>query len=443
MIVFCAFAVLVALAGGSSRYDAVQLIALRPLAMMIVGIGFFWFSWRRVPSPVQPFVIIFGLWVAWVALQLVPIPADIWRLLPGREPIAKLDTLLGFSDAWRPLSISPAHGWNALAGLVVPSAAFMVVFTTNVKSRVLMLAVLATGLASALLGILQLASVGNDALYFYSITSNGRPVGLFANENHAAIYSSIALVTGAFLLTTSKRGKDSNWLRIAYIPVLLLLLISILSNGSRIGLSVGLIAILVAGIMFWLKNSDSDARKKRAGGFPRFFDRPGLIFGSSIAAVLLLLAFILSGNVPGLREMTQDSLIENYRWQLIAPLKEMASTYWLFGSGFGSFAEIYKQFEPAEIMLPQYVNHAHNDWFQVVIEGGVPAIALVTCAILLLIRALRKTVSSQGFFSPTAIFITATVLFLGVTSAFDYPIRAPIFQVSMIWLLVALIGEER
>ncbi len=439
LIALCVFAFVVALAGGSSRYDVVQLVALRPLAAVFLGVGFYWFAWDKVAPAQRPFVLLFAFWTFWALFQLVPLPPGLWLLLPGREPIAELDFLLGLSADWRPISIAPDLGWNSWAGLVVPWAALLLALTANVRHRNLLLIVFLMGLISSLLGILQLATSGNDALYLYRITSSGRPVGLLANENHASVFSALALVIGAVLAKTARRARDPNWQRIAYYPALLLLVLAILSNGSRLGLSVGLVGILAAALVFAIPDKVSNKRNKKAK--PRAWR--GKFLAGFVAIIALLLVFILSGNVSGFNELTQGSLIENYRWKIIEPAIEMASVYWLLGVGFGSFAEIYKQFEPTEILLPQYVNHAHNDWLQVAIEGGLPALAMIAAFSFYAVRGLRRMISGEGLFSPYSILFGAILVLLSVVSAFDYPLRAPIFQVSLIWLLVVLIGREQ
>ena len=44
------------------------------------------------------------------------------------------------------------------------------------------------------------------------------------------------------------------------------------------------------------------------------------------------------------------------------------------GSGLGSFEAVYRLYERPEAIDPTYVNHAHNDYLELALEAGIPAI---------------------------------------------------------------------
>ena len=51
--------------------------------------------------------------------------------------------------------------------------------------------------------------------------------------------------------------------------------------------------------------------------------------------------------------------------------------YGLAGTGFGTFVPVYQTAESLSGISPAILNHAHNDFIEIVLEGGIPAIALL------------------------------------------------------------------
>ncbi len=62
--------------------------------------------------------------------------------------------------------------------------------------------------------------------------------------------------------------------------------------------------------------------------------------------------------------------------QTLPVLFEMAKSHFVLGAGFGSFEWLYKMWEPDHLLMTSYFNQAHNDPIQLIIEGGLPAIAI-------------------------------------------------------------------
>jgi O-antigen ligase len=111
-----------------------------------------------------------------------------------------------------------------------------------------------------------------------------------------------------------------------------------------------------------------------------------------------------------------------------------------FGSGAGTFERAFQAAEPAEYINPSYWNHAHNDWWQIVIETGVPGVlaSLVFLAWWLwkaIFLAKSRKVSSETTLLRLAIVVGGILL---LHSAGDYPLRTPalaaIFGIMCGWM---------
>jgi O-antigen ligase len=124
----------------------------------------------------------------------------------------------------------------------------------------------------------------------------------------------------------------------------------------------------------------------------------------------------------------------------------MAGDYFPVGSGFGSFEFVYRMYEPHNFLGPAYLNQAHNDAAQIVIEGGLPALLLVLCfAAWFCTRALKVWRLAKGPSVVLARTASVVVLLVAASSCFDYPLRTPLMAVMVSIMLVWLArsGSDR
>ncbi|WP_234035760.1 O-antigen ligase family protein [Erythrobacter insulae] len=432
--------VVVGLFGGSSRHDAVQNLALRPLVALFL-IPALYFAGGEAMRRGRSLLIILGLLGVWMAVQLVPLPPSFWQSLPMRESIAEMDQLVGLQGTWRPISLAPSRGWNALFSLIVPIVALLLVLSMRLKGRTLLILIAGLAAIDAVFGLLQVSLSGDRLLYLYKITNSGSPVGLFANENHSAIFSVLGLLVLARLGLTSAAFKEPPWARLLYSFAYVLLVLVALVSGSRAGLVAALLALCATAAMAWFARQGSASRPNRIGtvtqsNLPTPTARTLLIVFVALSGAVLAAFFFLEGS-PGLTSFVGQNAMEDLRWKIWPILQEMISVFWLLGTGFGSFNEVYYTFEPTELLSPSYVNQAHNDWAQYLIEGGVPAAALFAAFVVWMRKSALCLLSSSKplfimcFWLPIFIIIVAA-------SVVDYPLRTPIFQLVFVWLLLAL-----
>lgn len=435
-------AVGVALLGGSSRPDAVQIAALRPLAALLLIPALYYLSLVELRRA-KALLLLLALTATWMALQLVPLPPTLWQSLPGRDLVADLDRLVGLEDSWRPISLVPSRGWNALASLIVPAAALLLALAMRASPRMLLLLVAGLGLFDALWGLLQVISGSSSPLYIYAVTNRGSPVGIFANENHSAVFSAIILLVIARLGVTAKALNEAAWLRLAYAPAYVIVLLSVLVSGSRAGLAMSILALGVSGLMAWLALASS-RRSRRQGKLERWLAAHPRTLLAVFAAVIaaLLGAFFGLERAPGFEDIFTKNPIEDLRWRLWPILEQMIGTYWLLGIGFGSFEEFYHIYEPTALLFPNYVNQAHNDWAQFVIEGGFPAFAILLALLGWTALSLRALLRHETFAIGRLVFWGAIIAILCAASIVDYPLRTPAFQLVATWLLLSLSLER-
>lgn len=436
------FLTVIALLGGSSRPDPIQNALLRPVIALFFIPALYHLRLADL-APVKWLMTLLGLMVAWMALQLVPLPPELWRSLPDRALIAELDELAGLDGTWRPLSMTPFRGLNSLLGVTVPIAALLLAILMKMTTRTTLLAIAAIGLIDAMFGLLQVAGKSESQFYLFAITHRGAPAGVFANENHSAVFSAVALLSIARFSIDEINPRNPFWLRPALAAAFTFILLDALVTGSRAGLIATFAALVAAVAMAWLKKRKSTAGVGVSRQVGNLKARGRLIIPAFAAVVALVIAgFVWLERTPALQNILLIDPSDDLRWSLWPLLTDMANMHWIFGTGFGSFDAVYRIYEPTELLLPAYVNHAHNDWAQLVIEGGLPAVVISLVGLGWLGRTWWVVLRKSDRKAVNIIFWFAWVSIVGAASIVDYPLRTPIFQCVVIWLLASLAFER-
>lgn len=324
--------------------------------------------------------------VAVPAIQLLPLPPFIWTRLPNRTPFVDALASVGTELPWLPISVTPNETWLACLSLIVPCAIFLATAQLNYQNRrVLVVGFVAVGVVAAFCGLIQVAQGPSSPLRFYSETNDTEPVGFFANRNHFAAMLYVAMVFALALsveavltLAASRKAAPGYaWLiAVAAFSTVFVLLATQAMTRSRAG--IGLTVLALAGAIL-LAVRDPRARTVRIRTVP-------------LMVLIVSLTVVIVGQVALLRLMERfaaDGINDSTRAGFNRTTWQAAVSYFPFGSGVGSFVPVYAQFEKTEDLLDgKYVNQAHNDVIQAMLEGG--AVAAVTTAALLFLIIVRS-----------------------------------------------------
>lgn len=436
------FAAVAAFFGGASRYDAIQIVPLRTLSAMFLIPAFYYLTREGLKQEVA-LVSLFSMFLILMGLQLVPLPPELWHALPGRNGIEQLDGALGNADLWRPLSMAPLRTWNAFGSLVLPAAGLLLAIALRANTRFLLQIIAGLGVFNAALGLLQVISGRSSPLYFYELTNWGSAVGIFANENHSAVFAACSLLVVARLGLEARNRHFANWSKISYPAAFFFIVLIALISGSRAGFVACLGAVLVSALMVGLSPRRRSG-KVASGLFERWGEkRPYMVVLLPLIVLLLtVLAFVALGRAPAFSDILARDSFADLRWSILPVIFDMIATHWLVGSGFGSFEQVYQVYEPSSILMPRYVNQAHNDWAQLVIEGGVFAGTLLAGLGLWVVKAIAELFYSQKAYA-SGLFWVSIFSIIGAASLVDYPMRTPIFQLVLVWLLLGLSRDRR
>jgi len=422
------FLAIVALGGGSYRFDEDKQLIVRLAALASIGAALWPLDFQPLHKG-RGFLAGFALIAMLPLVQLVPLPPGLWARLPGHAIYASIATA---SDTvrWRPLSLTPDLTINALASLLVPAAALLATLYLDDRGRHrLASAIVVMAVASAVLGVLQLAA-GGDAMRLYNPSSENAPVGLFANRNHQAALLACAMpLSGALAANAVRRGSARATVAAILAGLLSFLLAALLATGSRMGMVLGAAGLAGAGVCW------------RAGGQRLFpagpHGRAAVVAG---ALAMLSAAGMVIWRSGGIGRLAATSFADETRVAALAPMAQTARAFLPFGAGFGSFDSVFRRFEPDTMLSTIYLNTAHNEPMQLLIEGGLPAaIAMAIFSFWWASaawRALRPAGSArQAPLCAAMVFVSAILL---ASSLVDYPLRTPIlaalFAISCVML---------
>ncbi len=425
--------ILTTLTGGASRGDVQSLAVLRPASVIFCGIGL----WTLNANHVRVYRPLFAFAIALFALvifHLIPLPPEIWTALPGRQIVAEIDKAAEFGRVWRPISMVPSTSWNALYSLFVPFAVLILGAQLSREERFkLLFWLLGLGVLSGFWGILQVVGESDSRLYLYETTNRGSAVGLFSNRNHQAMILACLFPMLAVYASTTARSEEQAglklWLALGIGAVLVPLL---LVTGSRAGLILGVIGLLSVFVLH--RRPEALNAKKRS---IRKFDPRYLL--AAFAVLCLGALTLIASRAEALQRLFAAGQGEEDRLLVWAPIAQSAWKYFPFGSGIGSFVEVYQIDEPYALLSTEYYNHAHNDWLEVFLTAGLPGLLLL---IVGLVYGVRQTLNAfrapLGRASAYAKLGSTIILILALGSIGDYPLRTPtvacFFVVAALWL---------
>lgn len=381
-------------------------------------------------QPARRALLIAMLGVAVVALQLIPLPPDLWPHLGARQRLADGFSALGLAVPPEPLSLTPYRSFDSLLGLIPPLAMFCAMVRLKAyRGKWIALALVAGTLAGIVIGALQVASAeSQSSWYLYAETNVGSAVGFFANANHMA---TLLIMTIPFLAAiAAAAGRTESMQRYSAVialcaGALLLVVVGLALNGSLAGYGLAL-PVLAASALIVLPA----ASRLR-------------LWAIALAALLVIGAVVTLETMPigdaKFDEATSVSV--QSRAEILATSSRALHDFLPLGSGLGSFREVYHLYEQPDRVTPTYVVHAHNDYVELALELGLAGIAVLLLFLAwwgIAVWRVWRT-AEAGPFARAAAIASAAVL---IHSLVDFPLRTAAIA-SCFAMCLALLADRR
>lgn len=339
-------------------------------------------------------LVLGGLVLLAGVVQLLPLPVSMLEI--GRP--AGLLPYTGSTDlppvGSAPISLSVARTIEAVIFVLVPILFFAAASSLPEEDRAGLLRFFVIGLVCNLIAAgLQYSFSGDTTLG--DLLGYGVMVGMFANRNHFAtlVFSSMPLIIyfgffrGRPLLATSLLG---------------LIFLILLAAGSRAGILIGLGVVAIS--------------------------LTALIWRGRVGTVVLLalIAGIAAYGYGAFVQVSSRQLDPVFgRWEFAVTTLRAIRDNWLWGTGFGSFDLVYPFYETKDMVHVEYVNHAHNDFLEVFLEGGIGAgVILVVYAVALVARGFRVARY------PLQRLALLSIVVILLHSLVDYPLRTMAIAMS-------------
>jgi O-antigen ligase len=348
-----------------------------------------------------------------VLLHTLPIPFSLWASLPGRQLFVESFAVLGSKPGWLSLSLSSRNSMAAAMAFLPAVAAFFAALTIpHSDYPKLGYAVVGCAIGGLVIGLLQKSGGEASGLYFYGYAD---PVakGTFGNRNFFAsqLFTSIPFVA-ALAVSITQKYKLRQWLVAIFALVYMALLIAGLGAvGSRGGIVLAMLSVLLAVTYVY-----------RQG--------PGIATSSwrwSAYALLISLVVIAQVGMVGVMRLADTDALDDFRGVIFNVTLQAIKAFFPVGSGFGTFVPVYQMFEGPSVIVDNYINHAHSDWLELLLEGGAPALLLQAGFIILfLIGVVSVSRLGAAHWSSAYGRAAVVVVFLMACHAgVDFALRTP------------------
>ena len=418
--------------GGSAQTVWLGLI-LQLVALAILAWGVIEWQQRPLGKEVRQLLWFAGAMVALVAIHLLPLPPALWGALPGRAPVVDGLKLLGLQPGWQPLSLAPYDTITAGRALLPPIALLVAILWLRAYTR--------TGLAVALLigavlglglGMLQTSGANASGRFYLQpeYDLNGAS-GFFANPNFMATLLLANLPFLAALLRSrlnesARSAQRRQAALVISVAGILLVLVGLLLNKSLAGLGLAIPVVLLSALIVvkppkWL----------------------GVGIGAGALVACLAFVALLAVPLDG-RLVDHDTAVSlSTRQTFLTTGMAVARDYLLVGSGIGSFERVYRMKENPQAIDPTiFVNHAHDDYLELLIETGIPGMLLVVAFLgwfgMMCVRLWRG--AGRDPFAVAGAIAAGMIM---VHSLVDFPLRTSAIAASFAMALTMLVQPRR
>ncbi len=423
------------------------------LELGIFGAGLLWLAgWARresfpgsVVRAARPAFVLLALWLLFLMLQWIPLPPALVRTLSPRaaELHAAADYLLG-GGRYITLSIDPHASfvfWLKHCAYALGFALTLLLVRGRTRLAWLCGAIVASGLLQAFYGsFMHLARIDVEVLGM-PIHHTAQASGGYVNRNHLAGLLEMCLAVGIGLMVAQLEDRPRrSWHdflqdtarlllsgRAMLRLVLVIMVVALVMTRSRMGNTAFFASLLVTGASALVLS--------------RHAPRGTVILIASLIVVDLALIGTWFGVERTVQRITETTVqnVEDRVDPSVYAIK-ILDEYPLFGTGGGTFYTAFAPYRGQDI--PDYYDHAHNDYVQFLTDTGIIGGTLLGLLVLssfiaaVLAQARRRDPFTRGI----AFGVVMGILAIGIHSAVDFNLQIP--ANAFIFMILLAIGWQ-
>jgi O-antigen ligase len=360
-------------------------------------------------------LLLFVLWAyrQWINRQIDVSDNPLYRPMAAFFALALLQQMFG-TTAYRQVTYSHLLLYAAYGMLV-----FVATQTLRRSSQFEMMAKLFTayGAVVAFFAVLEGLAPNGKLYWIWTVEHGGTIYGPYVNHNHYA--GLMEMLTPFPLVLAVTRFTDGNR-KIVVAGIAALMAASIFLSGSRGGMTAFAAQMVVLGVV---------VLRKRDTGW-----KQPLILGAFLTLVIVFLVWMGGNEVTrrllSIHSETRQEITGGTRFTIDRDCLHMLLKKPFLGWGLGTFPIVYPEFR--SFYTTFFVNQAHNDYLQLLVETGLAGFAIAIWFLALVFRgAVRKlknlTKSDGNETASGALTLAALLGCVGILvhSFFDFNLQVP------------------
>jgi putative inorganic carbon (HCO3(-)) transporter len=368
-----------------------------------------------------------------IGLQLLPLPASaLASFSPARHALIQQYDMayLLAPNPWHPTSISPAA--TQLALVCFAAFAVLMLGTTRLLSasgaRATLAGVTLVGLALALVGIIQNMTFAGKIYGLWPHPFENKPFGPFVNKNNFAgwMLMALPLSLGYLGATVAKGLRHAGkgwrnrvlWLSSREGGQAVMIGAAAFAMGTSLVMTMsrsGMVALVLAlGLTAW---AVARRRGSRFGG--------GVVLAGSVLFVASLV-YVIGPQVLANRFADRTAATMAGRFGAWQDALSIFSRFPIVGAGINTFPVAMLFYQTHD--LQNYWSEAHNDFVQILAEGGVLVAACALVALVVFVGAIRHRFAHDserrsGYW--IRVGATAGLLAIGIQELVEFSLQIP------------------
>jgi O-antigen ligase len=422
-LVICVAIVTSTMAYGTVHYWAQGLFNLGGLTILVLWVLDAW-----------------GLGTLRVSRNLLQLPLlgalvlGLVQLLPLRDMTNEAALALGLSNS---LTFDPYATRLVLvhfATLLIYFSATLVFIDTPHRLHLMVRTIMIFGFLLAIFGLTQ-SFTSPTKVYWMRELNQSTAFGPFINRHHFAGYMELTIALPLGLLFAGAVDKEKKLLFIFIAGLMGVALVMTASRGGIISLVAEILFFVVVTAIF---RKHSEERHRRTSRLKAVGIRLGL---AAMLLVGLFVGVLTMGGEMSLNRLIVDSVNTNdpttgraHFWSVTL---QIIKAHPLIGTGLGAFGVVYTKFDTRNGLFR--LEQAHNDYLQVLSDGGIIGAALALAFVALLFyRAFVRAGSRDDFRRGVALAALGGCFAVLVHSFFDFTLHTP--SNALLFLVLAALA---
>ncbi|HWQ69447.1 MAG TPA: O-antigen ligase family protein [Patescibacteria group bacterium] len=429
-------------------FGTVEVWSIAVAELLVLFMGAIWFAQMirdgRIQIDRTPFTVLILSFLALMLFQMIPLPPSTIKLLsPTAYSLYSAEASApDLQMGWRTISLNPVATGEEFLKVLTYAMLFWILlnhFRERKQIERIIVTIIGIGFFLAVFAIIQKYSSNGKIYWIRETAPGGQPFGPYVNRNHFAGYMEIALpltigyilarsplhtnrpaIRERLLLWTSQRTSKSILMAFAAIFMGAALLLT----GSRGGL------VSFAGSMafFVVMAAIKPAARSRTATV------------AMVCCGFILIAAVLIGGTGAFLSLerlkkTVGEPFTDERAFLWRDTLRMANDYVRFGSGFNTFEEVFPAYKTSTAQI--IFQYAHNDYLQLLAEGGIVAFGL---AVWFIVAWYREVIARWlKRHDPLAVYLPlagmTAVFAILIHSLTDFNLHIPANAIAMVTVL--------